>query len=57
MRERPGQKQVNWWLREELLADLKEYQHEHRLDSLKDAAAKLLEQGLQTWKQEAGPRR
>lgn len=47
MRTRPGIKQVNWWIPEDVLSDLKEYQHEHRLDNLKDAALKLLRKGLE----------
>ena len=51
MRTKPGTKQVNWWLSEELLRRLKEYQHEHRLDSLTEAARILLEQSLAQWEQ------
>lgn len=45
-RERTGFKQVNWWLEKDLLAALKEYQHEHRLDSLTGAANELLRRAL-----------
>lgn len=53
-RVRSGQKQVNWWLPEDLLAELKEYQHEHRLDSLTEAAKQALESALKFWRSRQG---
>lgn len=50
MRTKPGTKQVNWWLPEELLAELKEYQHENRLDSLTEAARRILSERLEDWR-------
>lgn len=45
-RERPGQKQVNWWLPDELVTALKDYQHEKKMDHLQEAAIQLLQEGL-----------
>lgn len=45
-RERPGLKQLNVWLDRDLVAALKEYQHDHRLDSLTQAVDRLLREGL-----------
>lgn len=52
-RVRSSQRQVAWHLPEELLTNLKEYRHEHRLDSLKDAADRLLTEGLARWRDSA----
>lgn len=45
-RTRPGMKQINLWMTDSLHAALKEYQHRERLDSLTEAADRLLRQGL-----------
>jgi hypothetical protein len=57
MRTKPGQKQVNWWLPDDLLVELKEYQYECRLDSLTEAARNLLKEGLKGWRQQQNHKR
>lgn len=43
---RPGYKQVNYWLTQEVVAALKVYQHAHQLDTTTQAAEQVLRQAL-----------
>lgn len=45
-RTKPGAHQVNWWLPDDVLAELKEYQHDERMDHLRDAAEFVMREGL-----------
>ena len=45
-RTRPGMKQLNLWLPTPLVAAIKEYQHDQRLDALTQAADQLLRAAL-----------
>ncbi len=43
---RDSKHQVHWWLDQELLAVLKDYQHDQRLDTTTEAADRLLRAAL-----------
>lgn len=45
-------KQVNWWLHEELLERLREYQFENRIDSTTEAARTLIDEALTRWERQ-----
>ena len=42
-------RQVNWWLSEELLDRLKDYQFDNRIESATEAARRLLEESVTRW--------
>lgn len=48
-REREGYKPVNWWLPDEVIDQLNDYRHYHRLATLTEAATELLQDALRRW--------
>jgi hypothetical protein len=46
MMKRAGYKMMTWWLPDELIARIVEYQFQHRHKSVAEAARALLERGL-----------
>lgn len=45
-------KQMNWWLDEDLVERIRDYQFANRIDSTTEAARRLLEESLQRWEEE-----